>query len=901
MATEVERLVVRLEADTERLRREMLRATEGVEKSTKSINRHLAKTDKQFDQLALAVKRFAGPAALGLMARQTVVFITGQSKMAASLEDTAKKLGVTTTQLQEFRIAASQVAGITANTADMALQRFTRRVGEAANGTGELKGTLDKLGISVRDTLGAIRPIDDIMADLADSIAGTTNQSERLAIAFKAFDSEGAALVGLFQHGGDALKSFMNRASELGAVLDEKTIKSLAQANRDIDLMKTIIDVHLTTALQKIAPLLVRFAGGLAKVAGWAHDAYVWLKAIGDENIKAQIGELVDEISDLEKQIASRSRASKSGRGGGLLAGAVEDDEKALVRLKAKLVELKKELASQPNQSRNINVGGIGGGSAGRRQFLAESRAGFDDLNAVYLEGIQGRYDHEKELRKEAAEDALRDAEKVAAKQKQIAEKAAKEMERVVGRSTDRIVDFGADAFDKIFQNSKGSWRSIADDALAVMRRMFAQMAAEAIIRPIVQPIIASAVGGLMGGGGSGGGGGGGGMGGSIASSMIAKALPNPFSGIGSSIGGGLSSALFGSTLTSGGAATLGIGQAAVGATSAGLIGSGGSFLGLGSAMGPLALAGIVGAGLFLGSGMLGGSKKTPRAGARVKIDNQSGIARLGDSGATGGGNIGKNQAEARKAAEALNEIARVTGGRLSSNRDNGGAPGSGPKIDIQLTTRTENGEFTRNADDIVADALRKGVLQGVSQAKIDEILKNGIEGFEAGLNEATNSLAQMNAALDAGKGQLRSFFDGLISPLARFGLSAAFGDLSASSPGDKLTAARGQFASTLASAKAGDISAIQDLPSIGENVIGLGREVFASGPQFASLQQATTASVAGVQSGLEGQRNAAFAEFSIPLVVTVEAQTKSLLGELRRQTAALRDIEETLQRLKAA
>ena len=54
----------------------------------------------------------------------------------AQLEITSQKIGVTVESLQAFRIAAESAAGVQSNVMDMALQRFSRRVGEAQKNTG---------------------------------------------------------------------------------------------------------------------------------------------------------------------------------------------------------------------------------------------------------------------------------------------------------------------------------------------------------------------------------------------------------------------------------------------------------------------------------------------------------------------------------------------------------------------------------------------------------------------------------------------------------------------------------------------------------------------------------------------------------------------------------------------
>ncbi len=52
--------------------------------------------------------------------------------------------------LQELRFAA-KASGVEQQTLDMALQRFTRRTAEAAQGTGEAKDALAQLGMTLRD------------------------------------------------------------------------------------------------------------------------------------------------------------------------------------------------------------------------------------------------------------------------------------------------------------------------------------------------------------------------------------------------------------------------------------------------------------------------------------------------------------------------------------------------------------------------------------------------------------------------------------------------------------------------------------------------------------------------------------------------------------------------------
>ena len=67
-----------------------------------------------------------------------------------ALAKTASKIGTTTDALSKLH-HASTLSGVSTDTMNMAMQRFTRRVSEASKGTGEAVGALRELGINAND------------------------------------------------------------------------------------------------------------------------------------------------------------------------------------------------------------------------------------------------------------------------------------------------------------------------------------------------------------------------------------------------------------------------------------------------------------------------------------------------------------------------------------------------------------------------------------------------------------------------------------------------------------------------------------------------------------------------------------------------------------------------------
>ena len=152
----------------------------------------------------------------------------------------------------------------------MALQRFTRRAAEAAQGTGEAKDALAQMGIALRDQSGNLRRSEDLLADVADAFARIQDPAERVRLAFKLFDSEGVALVNLLRGGSGALEEMRERARDLGIVLDEHLVRDAERARTELDTLSQVISANLTRAALQAAPVIADLSSWLADVAGKA-------------------------------------------------------------------------------------------------------------------------------------------------------------------------------------------------------------------------------------------------------------------------------------------------------------------------------------------------------------------------------------------------------------------------------------------------------------------------------------------------------------------------------------------------------------------------------------------------------------------------------------------------------
>ena len=255
MGTKVFDLFGDLSLNSGQFRRDVNQARTSLRSGTAQMNRILATHDKTWR----GVSKGIGTVRTGLGGLIPVLgvaagvsgfagLVRNAGLTADALVDVSQKVSLTTSELQELRFAGEE-AGVQQNTFDQAMQRFARRVGEAANGTGELKDTLKEYNIQVRNSNGTTRSQVDILNDLADAMAGAESDQERLRIAFKAFDSEGAALVNVLRNGSTGLDEFRRRARELGLVLDDEGVAALDRYNDAVRRLGQRIQTGINRAI----------------------------------------------------------------------------------------------------------------------------------------------------------------------------------------------------------------------------------------------------------------------------------------------------------------------------------------------------------------------------------------------------------------------------------------------------------------------------------------------------------------------------------------------------------------------------------------------------------------------------------------------------------------------------
>jgi hypothetical protein len=207
-----------------------------------------------------------------------------------------------------------------------------------------------------------------------------------------------------------------------------------------------------------------------------------------------------------------------------------------------------------------------------------------------------------------------------------------------------------------------------------------------------------------------------------------------------------------------------------------------------------------------------------------------------------------------------------------------------------------EHTDWTQSgaAEQIMADRM----------AAISQALGKSIEDLTRIMSTSTEewqrAMRDMEAAVQGARDSLSGSVRGLpgqlgIASLEGFERSLAMAEWNA--PTDRLASARGFYETTLARARGGDLSAVMDFGSSAQNLLGIGRETYASGGGFQDI----LGEVKGALAELDAQQRSIQADILRSVPVAIMEASNDQVAELKRgfasTVAKLGEMEAELRR----
>lgn len=194
-------------------------------------------------------------------------------KYGDELGKMSERTGISVETLSKLDFAA-KVSGTSLEALRSGVSNLSRNLIDFQRGGKATSAILSSIGIDAKDASGHIKPMEDILLELADKFAGAKDGAEKTGIAVKLFgQSVGPQLIPFLNQGSAGIDKLMQRAVELGAVIDDKTAKAATEFQDNLADLETAVQSIGRQIAIGLLPYLVDLTNELksssTEVAKW--------------------------------------------------------------------------------------------------------------------------------------------------------------------------------------------------------------------------------------------------------------------------------------------------------------------------------------------------------------------------------------------------------------------------------------------------------------------------------------------------------------------------------------------------------------------------------------------------------------------------------------------------------
>jgi hypothetical protein len=185
---------------------------------------------------------------------------------ADKMDELAEAIGITVEKLSGLRFAAD-LNGVSLDALSTNLIKLGKSMSESVSEpAGTAARTLQAMGISAADASGQLRPINDVMLDIADKFKTYEDGAAKVTLATNLFGRAGAAMIPMLNQGRDGIAGLSAEAASLGLTLDAKTVKSAAAFNDALTKMGRVWDGLIMQLTARLVPTLETIANWMTQL-----------------------------------------------------------------------------------------------------------------------------------------------------------------------------------------------------------------------------------------------------------------------------------------------------------------------------------------------------------------------------------------------------------------------------------------------------------------------------------------------------------------------------------------------------------------------------------------------------------------------------------------------------------
>lgn len=266
--TEVQGLIVSLEARTTQLERGLKRAQEAQKKASEAMERRAKKSANEivtsYDgvgaRISAGLKSVAlpkiGAGVVGAVAGMSLGAIIGETKQLASsiaeIGSNATMAGVSFKAFQEWSYVAEQTR-IPIDAITDGLKEMSLRADEfAATGAGSAAEAFQRIGLSPEEAKIRLQDPSALLVEIIERTRSLGDTAAGIRIFDELFGGQGGErMVALLKNGSVNVKSLIAEANKLGMVLDDDIINRATEIDAQFNKISRTIELNMKGAIVK--------------------------------------------------------------------------------------------------------------------------------------------------------------------------------------------------------------------------------------------------------------------------------------------------------------------------------------------------------------------------------------------------------------------------------------------------------------------------------------------------------------------------------------------------------------------------------------------------------------------------------------------------------------------------
>lgn len=228
-----------------------------------NVSPAVEKLASKFDGVSASV----GNAVLGIgaMVGALVSCTMKAAETADELLTLSSTTGITTDELQKMQYAANFV-DVSLDTMTGSMNKLTRTMSSARDGSKDSEEAFRKLGIRITDTHGQLRNSNDVFYEVIDSLGKIKNETERDAMAMKIFGKSAQELNPLIEAGSKQLKELGIEAENLGVVMSGDDLEALGELQDSMDRFKATTEGLKNSLAMTLLPILTSLFDAISRI-----------------------------------------------------------------------------------------------------------------------------------------------------------------------------------------------------------------------------------------------------------------------------------------------------------------------------------------------------------------------------------------------------------------------------------------------------------------------------------------------------------------------------------------------------------------------------------------------------------------------------------------------------------